>query len=118
MRGLAGTGRYAGRQPAVFGRQIWTTDSGGAGALELMHQMRQPIWISEAIRIGIGDDFTGRGIESDVPRRAQSAVFLMNRAHARKAFKDLSRVVSRAIIDDNDFIIWIVECQQRTQALA
>src|SRR5205814_2038541 len=43
-------------QPAVIGSEVGPPDRGRAAALQLIDEVRQPIRIGEAVRVGVSDD--------------------------------------------------------------
>ncbi len=60
-------------------------------------------------RVGVGQDFAfGRG-RAGVAGVTQAVIALMNVADVRKLRRDVSGVVGRSVIDQDHFVIRIIE---------
>ena len=70
--------------------------------------------IDHAVRIGVGDDLTARGLHPDVARHAQPLVGLANEAELGEA-GDFGGGIARAVIDYHDFVVGVVELAQRLE---
>src|SRR5262249_56723233 len=79
-------------------------------------EIRQPVGVGDAVAVGVGDDLAGCGLGADVPRNAQALVGLADDARIGKAFGDLERAVGRAVVDDDHFVVGIVEILERCEA--
>jgi hypothetical protein len=84
-----------------------TGDSGHRRIGKVPHQQGQGVFVKQCICVK-GDDYVReRGSQSIVQRRAFACVLLAQTAHTRVGGKgtthNLSGVVDRPIIDDNDF---------------
>lgn len=107
----------AGGQPTIRRSQVWSADRRRPGTFHLINKMGEPIAVHVAIGVGIGDDCARRCLQADVARHAETHVRLMDGADVRKMAQDIARVVGRAVIDDDYFVIGIVEDFQRMQTL-
>ena len=109
----------AGLDPAVFMRRV----VGSAASVEILfddraHHQRQPMRIDDAIGIGVGDDFAARRVHPDVARDAEALVGLADQPELGKVHRDFRGTIARAVIDDDDFEIGIIELAQRLEARA
>ena len=90
-------------------RDIGPAHSGEFPTNERADQVIKPVDVGHAVRVGISKHFTfGRG-RAGVASVTEAVIFLMNVTHVRKLRGDLSGVVGRTIIDQNHFVIWIIE---------
>src|SRR5207249_8073657 len=68
-----------------------------------------PIGIGDAIAVGIGDDVASRGVGADIAGDREPLVGLADDPAIGKALGNLERPVGRAVIDDDDLVIGVVE---------
>jgi hypothetical protein len=71
MARIAGAGGHALCNPTVaVGRQVRSADSIDLLPLHAVDEIGQPVFISDAIRVGIGNDLALRGDQPGVSRNA------------------------------------------------
>src|SRR5579884_3285846 len=110
--------RHGCRHQGVFRRRkIGPAASGERALLHLADEIGEPVGIGDAVAIGIGDDLAGRRLGADVARNAQPAVRLADDAAIGVALGDFEGAVGRAVVDDDDLIVGVVELFERRQAL-
>ena len=106
----AGRGGDAGLHPVLRRRRnVRATYPGVIAAEQRAQQIIEPIRIGHAVGIGVGKDFSFRDGGAVVASVTQSVIGLVNVANTREAGADLARVIGRAVIDEDDFIIRIIE---------
>ncbi len=74
--------------------------------------------VDDAVRVGVGNELAARRMHPDVARDAQALVGLADEAKLGKVHRDVGGAVARAVIDDDDFEIRVVEAAERFQAWA
>ena len=90
-------------------RDVRSTHSGVIAAYERADQIIEPVHVRHAVGIGVGQHVAlGRG-GSGVAGVTQSVIALVNVAHPGKLRGNVCRVVSRTVIDQNHFILRIIE---------
>jgi hypothetical protein len=77
--------------------------------------MVEPIRIRHAIGIGKGDNFAVDALMPTLRASLSPLFVLIDQPNIIVTLGDLPRAVRRAVVDDNDFIIWIVQVLQRGQ---
>ncbi len=114
MGGSAGRHRDGGGNQAVLGRREIRPAAGREIAgLHLGDEVGQPVWIGNAVAVGVGDDFAGCRLGPDIARDAQPFVRLADDPAEREPFGDLEGAVGRPVIDDDDLVIGIIENFER-----
>ena len=117
MHRLPGGGGDASRDSAIVRRQIRSPDRVCPAALELRNEMREPMRIDEHVRIDVGHDRPARRLQSGVAGDAQSLIPLAERADVGKPRGDLRRVVGRTVVNEDHFVVGVLEPHQRLKAL-
>ena len=102
--------RDAGLDP-VFRRRrnVRPTDPSIVAADERADEVIEPVRIRHAVGVGVGEHFAlGRG-RAGVARVTQAVVVLLDVADLRKARRDLRRVIGRAVVDQDHFVVRIID---------
>jgi hypothetical protein len=100
-----------GNEPAVARRQVRTADASVPAALESCTQVFQPVWIRTRIRVDIRDDLASGREQASVARAGKPAIL-------RADYPDVvasgngSTAVGRSIIDDDNFVAWVIQTLQ------
>ena len=108
--GPPGRGGDTGLHP-IFRRRrdVRTAHARVIAAHERADQIVEPVRIGHAVGVGVGEHFAlGRG-RAGVARVAQAVVVLPDVANVRKTRRDLRRVIGRAVIDQDDFVVRIID---------
>jgi hypothetical protein len=117
VRRPAGRHRDSGRHQTVFRRrEIGSAARRQPSLLHAADEIGQPVGIGDAIAVGIGDDRAGRRLCADVARDAESLVRLADDPAIGKPLGDFEGAVPRAVIDDDDLVIRVVERCERGEA--
>ena len=87
--------------------------TGKIGADQIVNEVIKPILISPAVGIREGNDFTCGRADARIARDRQSLVLLVDVAELRVIRSDAASAVCRAIIDQNHFVIRVIEPFQR-----
>src|SRR5215469_10839819 len=102
---------------AVAGwRQIGTTDANMHRAVKGHRKVSQPVAVGEGVVIEISDDVTIARGKADVARSREPLVWLVYQAN-RVVLRNSRGIVRRAVIDDNHFVIRVIEVDKRVEAL-
>ncbi len=80
------------------------------------HHEGEPVRIDHAVRIGVGDQVAARSVHPDVAGGAESPVGLANQAELGEVHRDFGGAIARAVIDDDDFVIRVIELADRFEA--
>ena len=85
---------------------------------ELVGKVGQPIWIDDAVGVGVGDDVAPGRFDAHVTSGGQAHVRLVDDADAAALVApcDLQCSIGRAVVDDDDLVIRVREILQRLQA--
>ena len=78
--------------------------SAGEGQCEIA----KPARVRPCIVVEVGDDFLRLPIEPGVSSTRQAVVLGSNDTHA-ELFGDLCRRVFRSVVNDDDFVVWVIE---------
>jgi len=116
MRRAARRHRDRGRNEALFGG--WEIGPAARRQIARLHpgdEVGQPVWIGDAVAVGIGDDLASGGFRADVARDGEPLVGLADDPAEREALGDFEGAVGRAVIDDDDLVIGIVEGFERRE---
>src|SRR5262245_22325541 len=89
-------------------RDVWSSDSGVIATDKRANQVVQPINVRHAVGIGVGQYFALGSSRSRVASVTQSMVGLMNVSHPRELRGDAGSVISRTIVDENNFVSRII----------
>ena len=109
--------RDRGRDEAVLGRREIRSAAGAEPArFHPGDEIGQPVGVGDAIAVGIGDDLAGRRLGADIAGDAQALVRLADDPAIGIALGDFEGAVARAVIDDDDLVIGIVEHLERGEA--
>ena len=109
--------RDRGRDEAVLGRREIRSAAGAEPArFHRGDEIGQPVGVGDAIAVGVGDDLAGRRLGADIAGDAQALVRLADDPAIGIALGDFEGAVARAVIDDDDLVIGIVEHLQRGEA--
>ena len=115
---LSGRGGDRGRERrGGWRREIGTAGGRRVAAGEGFDQMVEPIAIGARVGVDEGDAASRGGLDPAVARGREAAMLRAQHAHAR-ARRDLAGRVARAVIDDDSFVVGIVEMGERVEALA
>ena len=110
MARAARRGGDAGLHP-IFRRRrnIRTAHAGVIAAHERADQIIKPVRVGHAVGVGVGKHFAlGRG-RAGIARVAQAMVILADITNIRITRRDLGRVIGRAVIDQNGFVIRVID---------
>ena len=117
MRWPAGRHCHGRRHEAVLGRgKVGSAAGREIARFHLGDEVGQPVRVGDAVAVGIGDDLAARRLGPDISCDAQPLVGLADDAAEREALSDLERAVGRAVIDDDDLVIGVVEGFERGEA--
>src|SRR5581483_10058701 len=120
MRRTAGRNHDRGGDAGCVRRKEIVPAHAGEIAIEqVADEMAQPIFIGPAIGIGEGDDFTGGGSDAGIAGDGETQISRMpDAAESRMGECDGGSVVGGTIIQEDDFVIGIIEAFQRIEACA
>src|SRR4029077_16386952 len=104
--------RYEG---ILGGREIGSPTGSEIVRLHLGDEIVEPIGVGDAVAVGVGDNLPGSRLCTDIAGDTQPLVRLTDDPAKAVAFSDFKGTVARAVIDDNNLIIWIVEGRERGQ---
>src|SRR4029077_10454890 len=90
---------------------------GEVAALHLGDEIAQPIGVGDTVAVGVGNNFSGRRLRADIAGCAQPVVRLADDPAEAVALGDGESAVARAVIDDDDLIIRVVEHGEGGEAL-
>ena len=110
VAGAARGGRDTGLDPLLGGRSdVGASRPGKVVADQCADQVIKPVDVGHAVGIGVGKYFAfGRG-RAGVTGMAETVVSLVDVTNTRKFRRDLGRIVGRAVIDQDDFVIRIIQ---------
>jgi hypothetical protein len=97
-----------------FRHDVGPADSGRIGLSERSNKASQPVVVGERIRIEIRDDLSRGSSETHVASRADASVRAPEGSE-RIPIDDRLAPVGRAVVDDNHFIVGIIERRDRRQ---
>ena len=121
VRGPAGRTRDALGNPGIIrGNHVRTARTDNIRGEERLHQVSQPVGLDANVSVGVGDDLAGRLRQPDVAGRAQATVrdgddadpACLPIAQARffsVAFTNFTSPIARAIVDQDDFIVRVIQ---------
>src|SRR5262245_8270733 len=100
----------AGLNP-IFGwrRDIRSAYSGVITAHKSANEVIEPIRINHAVRIGVGEYVTLGSGGARIAGVTQTLVALMNVAHPWELRCNVRCIVGRAVIDQNDLVLWVIQ---------
>src|SRR5213079_676231 len=106
-----------GGSEGIFRREeVWTANRDEVVAEKGADEVIEPVFIGPAIGVGEGDDFAGRGGNASITGDGKTQVLLvMEVANIGVGKGDLTGRISRAVVDQNDFVIGIVELLERIE---
>src|SRR5438094_9964743 len=90
-------------------RDVRSTHSGIIAAYKCADQIIEPIRICHAVRIGVGEHFPFGGSGPTIASVTQSMIALLNVAHPWELRCNVGRGIRSTVIDQNDFILRVVE---------
>ena len=118
MGRTAGRDRDGGRDQIVLGRrEIRSAARGQIPGFHLGDEVGQPVGVGDAVAVGVDHDLAGCRLGPDIAGGAQSLIGLTYDAAILVILGDLEGSVARAVIDDDDLIVRIIEHRQRAQTL-
>ena len=83
---------------------------------QIPNQIKQPIFIRAAIRIGESNDVPGGCFNSSISRSRETAIrFVLDVTSARKLLRDLLRAIGRTVVHQKNFVVRIIQPLQRFQ---
>ena len=116
MAGATGRCRDAGLNPILrWWRHVRSAHARIIAAYQRTDQVIEPIDIGHAVGIGVSQHFAPRSCSACVASVAQSMIALMDVAHLRELRGSVSCVVSRAVVDQDHFVVGIGEFAQRIE---
>src|SRR5215211_4285191 len=83
-------------------RDVWSADSGVIATNKCADKVVQPIGVRHAVGIRVGQHFALGSSTPGVAGVTQSMIALMNVPHRRKLRGDVSSVIGRTVINQND----------------
>src|SRR5881397_3907769 len=86
-------------------------------ALKGAAEVIEPILIRIRIIVDIRDDFATRELHPGIPRGAQTAVFGSYQPYPI-ILSDFGGIIGRPVIDDDNFVIGVIELAEVLKALA
>ena len=112
----AGRARDALRHPGIVLRHdVGSARADRVGLQERLHEVDQPGGIDANVGVGVGDD--GAGGTSAALRPAQSAVRGIDDGHTGVTPGDFAGRVGRAVVDDDDLVVGVIQLRDRAQTL-
>ena len=103
-------------QALGFGREVWSASSTDGWVVEGSGQPEEPVAVGFTVVVGVGDDvafgFGGTAVSGD----GEAEVFLPDEADVREAIDDVGGVVGGAVVDDEDFEVWVVDALAGAEA--
>src|ERR1043166_2236906 len=90
-----------------------SADSGEIPAQQIVDQVVEPVFVGAAVVVGERDDLTGGGTDARVARGGEALVGLTEVTNGGKAAGNFRCAVSRTIVHEDDFVVWIVQAGQR-----
>ncbi len=119
VRRAARGDRHAAGDRVVFQRrEVVAANRRGIVAQQVADKVIQPVTIHATIAVGERHDLAAGGVDPDIARGAQAAVWLVNSAHLGMFGGNLARVIGRAVVDQDHFVVRVVQVAQRVEARA
>ncbi len=92
--------------------QVRPSDTRKLAADQAAHQVIQPVLVGPAVRIRKGDNLAGRHRDAGVPRHGEPQVRLVaDITHLWEKPGDFPRRVGGSVVDQDDFVVRVVEPQ-------
>ena len=105
-----------GDRPIVGGNDVGTADRAVRGAHEGRREIREPVRVGVRVVVDVGNDVSGRSLETDVTCEGQALVARLDHGN-RIAAGDVGRVIRGAVVHHDHFIVGIVEAPQPLETL-
>ncbi len=117
MARTAGGRGHTGLHP-IFRRRrdVRAADAREVAAEKRADQVIEPVGIGHAVAVCVNDDLAGGGVGADIAGETEAFVFLADIFDPRVAGRDLLRVVGRAVVDEDDFVVGVVDLFERGEA--